>query len=65
MKDFQLSVVEHEFMPVDAIETLAGYLIHHCRHFPHQGETIEIEGFTFKVTEIQGLAIKQIEVSRS
>ncbi|WP_275442493.1 hemolysin family protein [Pseudoalteromonas sp. OOF1S-7] len=65
MKDFQLSVVEYEFMPVDSIETLAGYLIHHCRHFPHQGETIEIEGFTFKVTEIQGLAIKQIEVSRS
>ncbi|MEC4088824.1 hemolysin family protein [Pseudoalteromonas rubra] len=64
MKDFQLSVVEYEFMPVDSIETLAGYLIHHCKRFPYQGESIEIEGFVFKVTEIQGLAIKQIEVSR-
>ncbi|WP_021032932.1 hemolysin family protein [Pseudoalteromonas rubra] len=64
MKDFQLSVVEYEFMPVDGIETLAGYLIHHCKRFPYQGESIEIEGFVFKVTEIQGLAIKQIEVSR-
>ncbi|ASD67154.1 hemolysin family protein [Pseudoalteromonas piscicida] len=64
IKDFQASVIEYEFEPIEAIETLAGFVIHRLKHFPVEGESLEVDGFKFKVMEIQGLAIKQIEVTK-
>ncbi|WP_017446660.1 hemolysin family protein [Gayadomonas joobiniege] len=62
LKDFQQTVIKYEFESVEAIETLAGFVIHHFKHFPHRGDTLEIEGFKFVVRSVEGFSIKEIEV---
>lgn len=44
--------------------TIAGAVIEALDHQPSAGETIELGGFSFQVTEMRGLAIGWLELSR-
>jgi CBS domain containing-hemolysin-like protein len=50
-------------LPTDAgFETLAGFLLHHFRDLPQEGENIEYEGRTFVVTEMERNRIGKVRI---
>jgi CBS domain containing-hemolysin-like protein len=50
-------------LPTDAgFETLAGFLLHHFRDLPQEGESIEYEGRTFVVTEMERNRIGKVRI---
>lgn len=45
-------------------ETIGGLLLHHYGELPPQGDTIEIQGFRFIVTEVEENRIKAVEFQK-
>jgi putative hemolysin len=45
-------------------ETIGGLLLHHYGELPPQGDTIEIDGFRFIVTEVEENRIKTVEFEK-
>ena len=45
-------------------DVLAAYLLKAFDYFPKTGETVELNGLTFKVLEIEGRTIKQVQITK-
>jgi len=46
----------------EGFETIGGFVVTYLDHFPEVGETVEVDGHTLKVTGLDGLRIRTLEV---
>jgi len=46
----------------EEFETIGGFVVTYLDHFPEVGETVEVDGHTLKVTGLDGLRIRTLEL---
>jgi putative hemolysin len=50
-------------LPTDGPRTMAGLILDLLGHHPEPGESVEVEGCTLEVEEVDGLRITRIKVT--
>src|SRR5205823_10023131 len=52
-------------LPEGDYETIAGFVLDRLGHIPHEGETISVDGFRIAVSEVKGVKIESVVVTRT
>jgi magnesium and cobalt transporter len=52
-------------LPADGFDTVGGYLLKQFGHLPKRGESVEADGFKFRVLHADGRRIRLVQVTRS
>ena len=60
--DYLNETYKLNFSESENYETLGGLIVNFKEEIPDQGETVEIEGFTFKILEVSNTKIELVEV---
>lgn len=60
--DYLNETFKLNFSESENYETLGGMIVHFKEEIPGQGETVEIDGFTFKILEVSNTKIELVEV---
>jgi putative hemolysin len=45
--------------------TLAGFIIHHLKKVPHEGEKFSFNGFEFEIVDLDGRRIDKVLIKKN
>lgn len=51
-------------LPEGDYETVAGFVLARLGHIPREGETLAIDGYRIKVSEVKGVKIESVEITK-